>query len=65
MVDIFVLQTFKFSASDLEDLGVLGTGNYGTVSKMRYTPTKQLMAMKVKEGLWDKSIYEFCDDEIL
>lgn len=39
-------KTYKFSASDLEDLGVLGTGNYGTVSKMRFTPTKQLMAMK-------------------
>ena len=28
---------------------MLGTGNYGTVSKMRYTPTKQLMAMKVSD----------------
>ena len=32
---------------------MLGTGNYGTVSKMRYKPTKQLMAMKVSVVMSD------------
>jgi mitogen-activated protein kinase kinase 4 len=41
---------FDFSASDLQDLGEIGVGNYGTVSKMVHRDSGIVMAVKVAVG---------------
>ena len=44
-------QIYKFTAEDLVDLGHLGDGAYGTVSKVMFPPTKTEMAVKVSEPM--------------
>ncbi|GMM35501.1 mitogen-activated protein kinase kinase [Saccharomycopsis crataegensis] len=39
-------KSFKISTNDLEVLGELGCGNYGTVSKALHKPTNVILAMK-------------------
>ena len=40
-------QKYKFTAENLVDMGHLGNGAYGTVSKMVFPPTNTTMAVKV------------------
>lgn len=39
--------TFDFTAEDLEDLGEIGRGAYGTVQKMLHIKSQTLIAVKV------------------
>lgn len=41
------MQQYKFTPDDLEDLGQVGVGNYGTVLKMSFKETGTEMAVKV------------------
>lgn len=43
----FVLQMFDFTADDMQDLGEIGRGNYGTVNKMMHKKSNTVMAVKV------------------
>ncbi|XP_028821568.1 dual specificity mitogen-activated protein kinase kinase 4-like isoform X2 [Denticeps clupeoides] len=43
---IFPEQHWDFTAEDLKDLGEIGRGAYGSVSKMVHTPSNQIMAVK-------------------
>ncbi len=38
---------FPFTAEDLDDLGVIGEGAFGTVNKMIHRPSSTVMAVKV------------------
>lgn len=40
-------QHCDFTAEDLRDLGEIGRGAYGSVNKMVFKPTGQIMAVKV------------------
>jgi hypothetical protein len=40
-------QQYTFSAEDLEDLGEIGRGAFGTVNKMLHRESKKEMAVKV------------------
>lgn len=40
-------QLCDFTAEDLKDLGEIGRGAYGSVNKMAYKPSGQIMAVKV------------------
>lgn len=40
-------QHWDFTAEDLKDLGEIGRGAYGSVSKMVHKPSNQIMAVKV------------------
>lgn len=40
-------QHCDFTAEDLRDLGEIGRGAYGSVSKMVHKPSGQIMAVKV------------------
>lgn len=42
------MQQYKFTPDDLEDLGQVGVGNYGTVLKMSFKETGTEMAVKVR-----------------
>ena len=42
------LQEFKVLIEDLAEVGHLGNGNYGTVSKMLFKKTDTVMAVKVR-----------------
>ena len=44
-------QKYPFAAEDLEDKGHLGEGAFGTVSKMMFTKTNTMMAVKVSLSL--------------
>ena len=44
------LQTYDFTADDLEDHGEIGRGHYGTVNKMRHAKSNTTMAVKVSLG---------------
>lgn len=37
----------RFSADDLEDMGEIGHGSFGTVNKMKHRQTGTVMAVKV------------------
>ncbi|CAI9719581.1 specificity mitogen-activated kinase kinase 4-like isoform X3 [Octopus vulgaris] len=39
-------QSYKFTAEDLKDLGLIGQGNYGTVNKMVHRESETVMAVK-------------------
>jgi len=43
------LQVYDFSSEDLQDLGEIGRGGFGTVNKMVYRKTNMVMAVKVRE----------------
>ena len=43
-------QKYRFTPDDLEELGPLGAGNYGTVLKMNHKATGTEMAVKVRCG---------------
>lgn len=43
-------QVYDFTADDMQDLGEIGRGNYGTVNKMKHKKTNTVMAVKVKCG---------------
>ena len=43
----YLQQTFECRADDLKEEAELGRGAYGSVYKMRHTPTDTLMAVKV------------------
>lgn len=43
-------QLWDFTAEDLKDLGEIGRGAYGSVSKMVHKPSNQIMAVKVGTG---------------
>ncbi|KAK9471794.1 kinase-like domain-containing protein [Dipodascopsis tothii] len=45
-IDFSSGSSFRISLEQLEVLGELGRGNYGTVSKVLHRPTKVIMAMK-------------------
>lgn len=45
-IDFSSGSTFRISLDDLEPMGELGRGNYGTVTKVLHKPTKIVMAMK-------------------
>lgn len=38
---------FDFTAEDLEDMGEIGRGNFGSVNKMVHMKTNTVMAVKV------------------
>lgn len=38
---------YTFSSANLQDLGAIGNGNFGTVYKMRHKETGKLIAVKV------------------
>jgi len=38
---------FDFTAEDLEDMGEIGRGNFGSVNKMLHIKTSTVMAVKV------------------
>ena len=40
-------QEYDFTADDMQDLGEIGRGNYGTVNKMKHKATDTVMAVKV------------------
>ena len=40
-------QQYRFTPDDLEELGPVGAGNYGTVLKMRFKETGTELAVKV------------------
>lgn len=42
-------QSFKINMDEMEVLGELGKGNYGSVQKVFHRPTGVYMAMKVRE----------------
>jgi mitogen-activated protein kinase kinase len=41
-------QSFKINMDEIEVLGELGKGNYGSVQKVFHRPTGVMMAMKVR-----------------
>ena len=42
-----LFQVYDFTADDMQDLGEIGRGNYGTVNKMQHKKTSTVMAVKV------------------
>lgn len=42
-----VFQIYDFTAEDLEDMGEIGRGNFGSVNKMLHIKTSTVMAVKV------------------
>ena len=46
-VCVCVWQKYRFSPEDMEEVGPLGAGNYGTVLKMNHKLTGTRMAVKV------------------
>lgn len=42
-----MLQIYDFGAEDLQDMGEIGRGNFGSVSKMLHIKTSTVMAVKV------------------
>ena len=40
-------QIYDFTAEDLEDMGEIGRGNFGSVNKMLHIKTNTVMAVKV------------------
>lgn len=44
---IYCYQIYDFTAEDLEDMGEIGRGNFGSVSKMLHIKTNTVMAVKV------------------
>ena len=44
---IFFWQQVDFNADDLQDLGEIGRGGFGTVNKMVHRKTNTIMAVKV------------------
>ena len=45
---VSLFQKYRFTPDDLEELGPLGAGNYGTVLKMNHKETGTKMAVKVR-----------------
>jgi len=43
-----LLQVYDFSAEDLQDIGEIGRGNFGTVNKMVHEKSGKVMAVKVR-----------------
>jgi hypothetical protein len=43
-----MLQVYDFTAEDLEDMGEIGRGNFGSVNKMLHIRTNTVMAVKVQ-----------------
>ena len=43
---------YEYSAEDLDDLGEIGRGAYGTVNKMRHNQSNTYMAVKVQYELF-------------
>ena len=39
---------YDFTAEDLEDMGEIGRGNFGSVNKMLHIKTNTVMAVKVQ-----------------
>ena len=55
---------YEFTADDLDDLGEIGRGNFGSVNKMRHPKTNTEMAVKVSHDVvrtltvgWRKNNY--------
>ena len=48
LINPLPLQRYQFVAEDLQDKGHLGEGAFGTVSKMLFTKTNTMMAVKVQ-----------------
>ncbi|KFD58562.1 hypothetical protein M514_00788 [Trichuris suis] len=46
-------QCFEFTADDLEDLGEIGQGSFGSVNKMRHRVSSKVMAVKRMHSLMD------------
>lgn len=42
-----LFQIYDFTAEDLEDMGEIGRGNFGSVNKMLHIKTNTVMAVKV------------------
>ncbi len=49
-------QVYDFTAEDLEDMGEIGRGNFGSVNKMLHIKTNTVMAVKVQIGIGCGSI---------
>ena len=43
----YFFQIFDFTADDLQDMGEIGRGAFGTVNKMRHVKSDTIMAVKV------------------
>lgn len=43
----YLLQIYDFTAEDLQDIGEIGRGNFGTVNKMLHEKSHKVMAVKV------------------
>ncbi len=44
---LLLFQIYDFTAEDLEDMGEIGRGNFGSVNKMLHIKTNTVMAVKV------------------
>ena len=51
------MQEYKVFAEDLQEVGHIGVGNYGTVLKMLFKKTDTVMAVKVRQLV---SLFSVC-----
>lgn len=45
-----IMQTYEFTSADLEDMGEIGRGAFGSVNKMWHKQSQSIMAVKVRNS---------------
>jgi hypothetical protein len=50
-IDILSVQVYDFTSDDLQDLGEIGRGAFGTVNKMVHRRSNTVMAVKVEYSI--------------